>query len=395
MSIWFPIIGIVAICWLLGSAKKAAKKKGRSKSAAKYARSDSSKPKGGQSMFYEPSPVERAMLDREAELRKQATAYKRQKKYDKAVEMMRAARKQQYETSLWYDIKTLLRIPDYLILAGRYQEAIDEANDLLNGKWKYRGMQDAGFAATAKSWIHDAIAEAAEKMGNATIAAKSRESADSALAKIAVARRTQAEKEWRKNLRESGIDFARIACDCGNDHTAPCAVWHGRIISVFGKVAGFPTLADLDTETIFGGELGHNLEYVDERFNADEIALQKAHPVRDFSPEGLRRNLYEIDIDRYVRKGKSRAAAVVAVARDRLEREIRVGLAVETKAIMDALTDAQVLALCPNGVPRVFEPFKATKKEIREGAHESCRNGVVTIRRDGLTAERIKTVCGL
>lgn len=139
----------------------------------------------------------------------------------------------------------------------------------------------------------------------------------------------------------------------------------------------------------------HNLEYVDETVDADEIALQKVHPVRDFSPEGLRRNLYEIDIDRYVRKGKSRAAAVVAVARDRLEREIRVGLAVETKAIMDALTDAQVLALCPNGVPRVFEPFKATKKEIREGAHESCRNGVVTIRRDSLTAERMKAVCRL
>ncbi len=346
-------------------------------------------------MFYEPSPVERAMLDREAELRKQATAYKRQRKYDKAVEMMRAARKQQYETSLWYDIKTLLRISDYLILAGRYQEAIDEATDLLNGKWKYREMQDAGAAATAKSWIHETIAEAAEKMGNATIAARSRKSADSALAKIAVARRAQAEKEWRKNLRETGSDLAQISdcCDCA--FTDPCVAWHGRIISVFGKTPGFPTLADLDTETIFGGELGHNLEYVDKTVDAAEIALQKAHPVRDFSPEGLRRNLYEIDIDRYVRKGKSRAAAVVAVARDRLEREIRVGLAVETKAIMDALTDAQVLALCPNGVPRVFEPFKATKKEIREGAHESCRNGVVTIRRDGLTAERIKAVCRL
>lgn len=346
-------------------------------------------------MFYEPSPVERAMLDREAELRRQATAYKRQKKYDKAVEMMRVARKQQYETSLWYDIKTLLRIPDYLILAGRYQEAIDEATDLLNGRWKYREMQDAGFAATAKSWIHETIAEAAEKMGNSAAATKSRKSADSALAKIAVARRAQAENEWRKNLRETGSDLARISdcCDCA--FADPCAAWHGRIISVFGKTPGFPALADLDTETIFGGELGHRLDYVNEAFDDAEIALQKAHPVRDFSSEGLRCNLYEIDIDRYVRKGKSRAAAVVAVARDRLEREIRVGLVVETKAIMDALTDTQVLALCPNGVPPTFEPFKATKKEIREGAHESYQGGVVTIRRDGITAERIRAVCGL
>lgn len=346
-------------------------------------------------MFYEPSPVERAMLDRESELRKQATTYKRQKKYDKAVEMMRAARKQQYETSLWYDIKTLLRVPDYLILAGRYQEAIDEATDLLNGKWKYREMQDAGFAATAKSWIHDTIAEAEDKMGNLAAAAGSRKSADSAKANIASARRAQAVKEWRKNLRETGSDLARISdcCDCA--FADPCAAWHGRIISVFGKTPGFPALADLDTETIFGGELGHRLDYVNEAFDDAEIALQKAHPVRDFSPEGLRRNLYEIDIDRYVRKGMNRARAVVAVARDRLEREMRVGLVIDTRPILPGLTDSQVLALCPDGVPPVFEPFKATKKEIREGAHESYKGGTVTIRRDGLTAERIKTVCGL
>ena len=406
MSVWIPIVGVmavIAICWLLGIVKKNATPPARysRKKAVNDQRAVSSRncvPRVAVEVVrveHEPSPVERAMMDRESELRKQATAYERQKKYDMAVKSMRAARKQQYETSLWYDIKTLLRIPDYLILAGRYQEAIDEANDLLAGKWKYREMQDAGFAATAKSWIHETIAEAAEKMGNSAAATKSRKSADSALAKIAVARRAQAEKEWRKNLSETGFDLAQISdcCDCA--FADPCAAWHGRIISVFGKTPGFPALADLDTETIFGGELGHRLDYVNEAFDDAEIALQKAHPVRDFSPEGLRRNLYEIDIDRYVRKGKSRAAAVVAVARDRLEREIRVGLVVETKGIMDALTDAQVLAMCPNGVPPTFEPFKATKKEIREGAHESYQGGVVTIRRDGITAERIRAVCGL
>lgn len=226
-------------------------------------------------MFYEPSPVERAMLDRESELRKQATTYKRQKKYDKAVEMMRAARKQQYETSLWYDIKTLLRIPDYLILAGRYQEAIDEATDLLNGRWKYREMQDAGFAATAKSWIHETIAEAAEKMGNSAAATKSRKSADSALAKIAVARRAQAEKECRKQLKEVGHDLVSIADCCDSSPSDPCRAWHGRIISAFGKVPGFLTLADLDVDMIFGGEVGHRLDYVDETIDKKEIERQR------------------------------------------------------------------------------------------------------------------------
>lgn len=392
MSIWVPIIGFVAVCWLLGSAKRAVKQKGRRQSVAKYSRSDSSKSKKGRSMFYEPSPVERAMLDREAELRKQATAYKRQRKYDKAVEMMRAARKQQYETSLWYDIKTLLRIPDYLILAGRYQEAIDEATDLLNGNWKYLEMQDAGAAATAKSWIHETIAEAAEKMGNATIVARSRKSADSALAKIAVARRAEAEKECHKQLKDIGSDLVKVEDCCSEAFTANCAAWHGRIISAFGRVPGFPTLADLDTETIFGGEVGHRLDYVDEAFDSVEIALQKAHPVQDKSIDGLRRNLYEIDIDRYMRNGQSRAAAVVAVARNRLEREIRIGLAVETKTIMDALTDAQVLALCPNGEPPRFEPFKATKRGKANGARESYVNGVLQIARDGITAAHIVEV---
>ena len=224
---------------------------------------------------------------------------------------------------------------------------------------------------------------------------KSVEVAKSSPSRIALTRRSQAEKEWRKNHRETGSDLAQIldCCDC--DHAEPCAAWHGRIISVFGKVSGFPTLADLDVEAIFGGELGHRLGYVDETIDAAEIALQKAHPIRDMSPEGLRRNLYEIDINRYVRKGMNRAKAAVAVARERLEREIRVGLAFDTRQIMLGLTDTQVLALCPNGTPPVFKPFKATKKEIREGAHESYANGIVMIKRDGLTASHLQEVVGM
>lgn len=91
----------------------------------------------------------------------------------------------------------------------------------------------------------------------------------------AMARRAQAEKACRKQLKEVGHDLVRIADCCDSSPSDPCRAWHGRIISAFGKVPGFLTLADLDAETIFGGELGHRLDYVDETVDAKEIARQK------------------------------------------------------------------------------------------------------------------------
>lgn len=200
-----------------------------------------------------------------------------------------------------------------------------------------------------------------------------------------------AKRKRRFAICSTKSDLVRIVDCCEYAFSEPCAMWHGRIVSRHAKTPGFVALANVPHSI----RSSHNLEYMDETVDADEIALQKAHPIRDKSPEGLRRNLYEIDIDRYVRKGMNRARAVVAVARDRLEREMRVGLVIDTRPILPGLTDSQVLALCPDGVPPVFEPFKATKKEIREGAHESYQSGTVTIRRDGLTAERIMAVCRL
>ena len=92
---------------------------------------------------------------------------------------------------------------------------------------------------------------------------------------MALARRAQAEKDCRKQLKEIGHDLVRIADCCDSSTSDPCRAWHGRIISAFGKVPGFLTLADLDIETIFGGELGHRLDYVDETVDAKEIARQK------------------------------------------------------------------------------------------------------------------------
>ena len=195
-----------------------------------------------------------------------------------------------------------------------------------------------------------------------------------------------------KRCRESGYDLVRISNSC-DECNAECEGLHGRIISVFGRTPGFPKLSDIDAHLLFGGELGHDLEYVDEVADGDEIELQRANPVTDFTPHGLERNLYKIEIDRYCRKGMMRQDAIAAVARDRLDRAIRCGLAVDAVGIVNEMTDPQVLALCPSGHPPTFDPFKATKKEIAKGASESFHNGIVCIMRDGLSAARILSLC--
>jgi hypothetical protein len=102
-----------------------------------------------------------------------------------------------------------------------------------------------------------------------------RKSEGFAQANIALVRRTQAEKECRKQMKEIGHDLVRVADCCDSTPSDPCSALHGRIVSAFGKVPGFPTLADLDAEIIFGGELGHRLDYVDETIDADEIKRQR------------------------------------------------------------------------------------------------------------------------
>jgi len=207
---------------------------------------------------------------------------------------------------------------------------------------------------------------------------------------IVKVRLEEAKRECRRLAKGTGHDLVRISSYCGGVPTDPCFVWHGRIISAFGKVRGFPTLDDVDAKALFGGELGHEVELVDECIDKDEIALFKAHPLRDFSFPSLLRNKNEIDVDRFVRRGKSRSAAVVAVARERLEMAIRAGMICEdSQRVVNALSDKQVLELCPDGIPPVFEPFKATKKEIANGARESYENGVLTISRQSISASRI------
>ena len=193
--------------------------------------------------------------------------------------------------------------------------------------------------------------------------------------------------------REVGTDVMRIST--GGDPDCACAAWEGCIISVSGKTKGLPTYEDARRGGCFHPNCTHTLEYVDEVADADEIALQKDHPVQkglEDDPDAQDERKYEIDQDRYRRtEGLSAEDARVAVDRDNLSDAIRFGLVREdAREIVDGMTDAQVTALCRNGNPPTFEPAK--KGEGEKWNHGS-KGGVVHIARNS-SLSRILEVTG-
>lgn len=212
-------------------------------------------------MFYEPTPEERKILARENAFRKQATAYKRQKQYDKAVEMMRAARDCQYTTSLYYDIKTLLRIPKYLILAGRFREAVAEVDDILQGKWGITGTAAGNGQREARaivSWsAHEVAADAAHKMGDETLAMRHEQEAKTAEDSLPYMRVADLKDEARDDCWTIG----RIE-DCGLKGE-PCEKWHGKLISIDGGSLKYPSINDVDIRAVFGNDNPHSVYAAD------------------------------------------------------------------------------------------------------------------------------------
>ena len=196
--------------------------------------------------------------------------------------------------------------------------------------------------------------------------------------------------------RETGGDLMRIST--GGDQDCDCAAWEGCIISLTGKTQGLPTYEDARNGGCFHPNCTHTLEYVDETVDAQEIELQKAHPVDaenadDYDAQDERK--YEIDQARYMRDnpGMTQEQARVAVDRDNLAASIQGGLIREdAREIVAKMTDAQVTALCPNGNPPAFEPTKGTKKnpEPEKWNHGSA-GGVVHIARNA-SAEHILEV---
>ena len=198
------------------------------------------------------------------------------------------------------------------------------------------------------------------------------------------------------NVAKSGSDIAQIVGV--GDPDCDCAAWEGCIISLTGKTEGLPTYEDARKGGCFHPNCTHSITYISERYYADEIALQKAHPVDAESaadPDAQDERKYEIDQARYMRDnpGMTQEQARVAVDRDNLAAAIQSGLVRgDAKELVAKMTDAQVTALCPDGNPPSFEPTKGTKRnpEPEKWNHGSA-GGVVHIARNA-SAEHILEV---
>lgn len=212
--------------------------------------------------FPTPSNAEEIHLERERAARKQATELKKQKRYEEAVRFLRVAREEQYKTSFWYDINTLLRIPKYLILAGKFNAAIAEAKELFSGNWNICGQDTAEGKAIIRQAILEVIAEAAEKSGDESLRSLCAEKSKSNEDNIVKARLADIRIEFAKTFKELGTDIGRISGDCGSSDD-PCAKWHGKLISVLGKAKGYPTLEDVDAHALFNSDTYHRVDYVD------------------------------------------------------------------------------------------------------------------------------------
>ena len=210
-------------------------------------------------------------------------------------------------------------------------------------------------------------------------------------------------------LARTGDDLARVSR--GGDPTCDgCFPWEGVILSLTGKTKGFPTYEQARASGCFHPNCTHTLDPVDEAVDADEIALQRGHPLGEpgegggWSFDEADERRWEMDVDRKMASDPSltREAAETAVNRDNLEANVRNGLVrADAGEIVAKLTDAQVSALCPGGNPPRFEPVKrvrgGTRKEPKfeeERWRRGSLGGVVHVRRDA-TAERIAEVCGI
>lgn len=186
---------------------------------------------------------------------------KRQKKYIQAVELLRKARDEQYKTPFFYDCDTLLRVPKYLILAGKYNDAINEAQSILKGKWPMARNAEE-FSNFNRHDTMNVLAEAYGKSGNARMQSYYVALANQELAKVPDVRIAAIKREFADSFKTIGTDIGRISSDCGCKN-APCAKWHGKIVSVLGRTVGYPTLDEVDKVALFGADTHHRVDFID------------------------------------------------------------------------------------------------------------------------------------
>ena len=120
-----------------------------------------------------------------------------------------------------------------------------------------------------------------------------------------------------------------------------------------------------------------------------------AKPTPEITPESADQARYDMDIARKMRdEGGTAEEGRVLVDRDNLENAIRQGLIKtekDSRAIVDAMTDAQVNAICGgNGNPPEFSPAKDNGGE--EAWNKGKRGGVVYVDPKHVSAENILKV---
>ena len=248
--------------------------------------------------------------------------------------------------------------------------------------------------------------------------------------------RTNSMKVFNESIQaqavESGDDLVRVTSG-GDPECRLCFPWEGRILSVTGRTKGLPTVDQAKAAGLFHPNCTHHLLPVDEEFARDEIDLQiqfpptveaveerhegeqgaaaptapmkpgptepaqpaPAQPAPEITPESADQARYDMDIARKMRdEGVTAEEGRVLVDRDNLENAIRQGLIrteKESREIVDAMTDAQVNAICGgNGNPPEFSPAKDNGGE--EAWNKGKRGGVVYVDPKHVSAENILKV---
>ena len=211
-------------------------------------------------MFPEPTKDEKQLLAEEKKFRKMATALKKEKRYDEAVECLKKARELQYQTSLWYDIKTILRVPEMLLKANRPREAYDEAMSIADFKWNVAGMVKGTMEETKHNLRFEALRVAyrsALAMENTELLRKANRflnefTEERVLSRsLGQARTRDIKSEFRENYETAGHDVGQICDTCWCMTNEINDKWNGRYISVLGKTKGLPTIEDALADGIF------------------------------------------------------------------------------------------------------------------------------------------------
>jgi len=187
---------------------------------------------------------------------------------------------------------------------------------------------------------------------------------------------------YTDTLTESGFNLAKISED-GDPDCPVCAAWEGRIVQLSGKSKKFPTLEEARAAGMFHPNCTHRPEYVDELFDADEIARQskagKPTPAQMADRKAMQEQKDAIDQSRYTDKGLTPENADRAVTADRLERVIRAGtLSEEAATAARSLPTEALDAIRKGGVPS----FQTVKKGEATGWRKGSAGGVVRVPRD-------------